>query len=356
MDDATADLILALQIEDLADLQTPGDGSRESFTAKDAKVAFAVYNDELRTQASTIKDRRLGQWLNRGIYRGILRTNPPGSPSIHASPTPVFDKSLNETINRELLHVFGHFGELLQSVNQITGSLTCVVCHGRKESNIIQVPCGDNYCDACLSQLFEMATKDESLHPPRCCGQPIPTSLALPFLSCELASQFAKRSVEFTTHDRTYCHATACAIFIPFTNINDTQATCPTCDQVTCTICKTPAHSGDCPTNPALQALLDLAKREHYQQCQQCKRIIELHTGCNHMTYDILVLFYNPHFTKQSTQMSLRQPILLRMWRLLEVVRMPPMGRSALVDPGGSCRRTSTTTTTCARTWCRAGQ
>ena len=86
-------------------------------------------------------------------------------------------------------------------------SSRCDICSDDKpQFEVVTAPCGIQYCTNCLSWLFETSMTDGSLYPPRCCRQPIPLSLARPFLRLGLAEDFADKSVELDTKDRTYCH------------------------------------------------------------------------------------------------------------------------------------------------------
>lgn len=87
------------------------------------------------------------------------------------------------------------------------------------------------------------------------------------------------------TPNRTYCSNKSCSIFIRPSNMKGDKATCPECDSRTCTICKSSAHEGDCPQDPAVVALMATAAKEGFKQCPSCRVMVELTFGCNHMTY-----------------------------------------------------------------------
>ncbi|CAK1357497.1 unnamed protein product [Cercospora beticola] len=86
-----------------------------------------------------------------------------------------------------------------------------------------------------------------------------------------------------STKNRTYCHDPACATFMPQESIISDVATCPQCRKTTCSICKSPSHSGDCPEDEALNQLINTAESRQWQRCYQCKSMVELTQGCNHM-------------------------------------------------------------------------
>ncbi len=163
--------------------------------------------------------------------------------------------------------------------------MDCVVCGDLFHSeNLIRGPCSDPYCSGCLKSLFIRSITDETLYPPRCCGQAIPLLLVEDELSIEELSDFRSAAIEFTTTNRTYCAKKDCGRFIPPDCIHSASAVCPKCDTETCTYCKETFHGGDCPEDEALQAVLTLAQAEHWRRCYGCKAIVELYTGCNHMT------------------------------------------------------------------------
>ena len=180
----------------------------------------------------------------------------------------------------------------------------CVACGDEKEFfEVARVPCknGHEYCRECLAQLFQLSMTDETLFPPRCCSEPIPLQRVRFFLPSVLAKEFEAKEPELRTKNRTYCHDRICATFIPIHAIENDVASCPRCERTTCTMCKQPSHSGDCPQDTALQQLLDTANAAQWQRCYQCTRIVELDHGCNHMTYVLLIGFSVTSQTIDST-------------------------------------------------------
>ncbi|EAW06656.1 uncharacterized protein ACLA_083510 [Aspergillus clavatus NRRL 1] len=47
-------------------------------------------------------------------------------------------------------------------------------------------------------------------------------------------------------------------------------------------LCKRAAHEGDCPDED--EEVLQLSEREGWRRCFQCRKVIELGVGCNHIT------------------------------------------------------------------------
>jgi hypothetical protein len=151
--------------------------------------------------------------------------------------------------------------------------------------DVTPVPCGDTYCRACLQELFQSSFKDESLFPPRCCGQTFPPESIRLFLTAEIVEEYEKKKVEFEDPNRTYCSVPACSIYIRREDIHADCATCPECTSQTCSICKAEWHgNGDCPSDTGLQLVLATAAREGWQRCTSCRALVEHNLGCNHMT------------------------------------------------------------------------
>lgn len=162
----------------------------------------------------------------------------------------------------------------------------CVACQeGKPVFETLTAPCQHTYCRCCILQLFEAATTDESLFPPRCCRQTIPLDLVKVFLTKTTVVRFEAKAIEYKTQNRTYCSQQTCSAFIPATYICGEVAMCPDCHHTTCTVCKSASHKGDCPNDSALQSLIDTATANGWQRCYSCRRLVELELGCNHMTY-----------------------------------------------------------------------
>ncbi|KAI9818651.1 MAG: hypothetical protein M1826_001332 [Phylliscum demangeonii] len=158
----------------------------------------------------------------------------------------------------------------------------CVAC-GEEASEMLAAPCSHEYCARCTIELFQAAVTDEALFPVRCCRQPIPVVSAMPFLPDKLLKRFEAKQVEYQTSNRTYCCNPSCSTFIPPWSVEGGTATCVECGQLSCTICKQPAHAGDCPQDAEIHRVLELARETGWQRCYSCRSMVELNLGCNHI-------------------------------------------------------------------------
>lgn len=170
------------------------------------------------------------------------------------------------------------------------GLRVCVAC-GSETSyfDIVRLLCTDEYCIDCLTNLFRCSIKDESRFPSRCCGRIISIDFVDVFLPSDVVEEFHKKDIEYSTDDRTYCHQPSCSAFIDTSkDLSGSEATCPECKSKTCTLCKGAFHDDACPENTETQTVLQLANEQGWQRCSQCHRIVELNTGCYHISESIL--------------------------------------------------------------------
>lgn len=103
-------------------------------------------------------------------------------------------------------------------------------------------------------------------------------------IQTELAVEFEAKREELGTRNRVYCSDAICAIFIRQAHISGDIATCPTCQEKTCVRFKSASHDGDCPADADLQMTLALAGDQGWRRCAVCRSLVELNTGCNHIT------------------------------------------------------------------------
>ncbi|KAH9939866.1 hypothetical protein B0H21DRAFT_698139, partial [Amylocystis lapponica] len=176
---------------------------------------------------------------------------------------------------------------------------SCVICMDPIRGVEICAPCGDYYDKACLLDLFERATRDESLFPPRCCRKNIPLRTIQPYASNDFLKLFTEKSLEFTTLKRVYCSNRACSRFLgpqvenklKFWLIRPTYR-CPVdgCNTSTCTRCKAMVFSEAaqhiCRSKDEQEdwVVLALGAEAGWARCPGCAQLIELHHGCYHMT------------------------------------------------------------------------
>ena len=326
-DDATATLIIDLQIADINEALSAKKGKGRADQVFDDDVALQICLQELQDQRISLADRSMSRSLTRAVLHDarLLRT------LAAQEDTAAHDRNLahrlagvaplplaiegpkadeaddDELISRLTALYVSDRAAMIESLDEdeVAGQegaessawagsrrrnpngprRQCISCDVRRSViDVYQAPCDHGYCRDCLHTLFELSTTDETLFPPRCCRQEMPLSSVRSYLSTELVDTFEEKAIEYRTPNRTYCSQPTCSAFIPLGNIENENAACSVCAFITCTICKSPAHEGDCPEDTTTQQVLDLAQEEGWQRCYNCRRLVELNLGCNHMT------------------------------------------------------------------------
>ncbi|KAF2134354.1 ariadne RING finger [Dothidotthia symphoricarpi CBS 119687] len=174
-----------------------------------------------------------------------------------------------------------------ETIKKLSAEFQCSACTDRfPRAHMITAKCSHRYCTACIKHLFMRSTNDESLYPPRCCKQEIPLALVSKHMNPEELATFQLARVEHATVNKTYCSDHACGEFIIPDNIEPGthRATCTKCGTTTCSICKNGVHAGDCPDDESLRQTREMARVLGWQACYSCNRVVQLRSGCNHIT------------------------------------------------------------------------
>jgi hypothetical protein len=154
----------------------------------------------------------------------------------------------------------------------------CVACMEKfLYSHLAKLSCGHEYCNECLTAMFQGATVEESHYPPRCCRKPISLELVLDFLSHEAVRDYLEKKLEWDTKNRTYCYNKKCLAFINPDTIKGKEAMCAKCRSKTCAKCKKIAHDKNvrCSEDEEIRRILQVIKRNNWRQCPRCKQAIE---------------------------------------------------------------------------------
>lgn len=311
IDQATLDLIIQLELQDT---QTLIKGKQREGEQSDAELAVELYQLELESFASFYHDHTMSRSIAQAVLEDgelisghvfeeqqaardrefAINGEYPEQISRTATPETVMDEEMIKKLTA--LYIGNYQPPMLgaPSSSQIkptvksttaTEQRHCVSCMTDVPFfETVQCPCMHEYCRRCIADLFKAAMNDESLFPPRCCSQPIPLGLNQIFLPAKLVGQYRAKELEYATKDRTYCHSPNCSTFIPPVFIKGDIAICPKCQSETCSICKSPSHDDDCPQDIATLDLLGIAAENGWQRCYSCRRMVDLITGCNHIS------------------------------------------------------------------------
>lgn len=324
MDEATENLILQLQLEDIEEERDRSKGkARKDDEIADADLALQVQEEEFKHTITIRSDYRMAQSIGRAVTDDAVNiavlageerraaadremacrlsgqtARPDPQTSILDTDDDVLSRlsalNIDVATGEESQESSSSPGEAGESSAWATGRRPqrlngpknkCDTCMDMKHT--VQMPCAHHYCRHCTVRLFTEALPDESLFPVRCCRQNIPMSLVSSYLGTDLTRQVEKKAVEYATTNRTYCHVASCATFIEPGYTHGSTGICPRehCGSQTCILCKKPAHDGDCPPrDDGSEEALQLAQSNGWQRCEQCQNVVELNHGCNHIT------------------------------------------------------------------------
>ena len=165
----------------------------------------------------------------------------------------------------------------------------------------VLLSCRHRYCSACFSQLVGTAVRTETTFPPKCCLQEIPRKTMLAHLSSKDIAHFDEKALEYAVAvgNRYYCASPECAKWIDVRRARGFEGSleCPHCQFTVCTMCRGAAHATneDCPNDFGLDATLQQAERAGWQRCYNCRAVVELNTGCRHITCKCRAEFWYDH-------------------------------------------------------------
>jgi hypothetical protein len=313
-------LIIELQ---LGDLESVSKGKQRAGEVRDGELAVEVFKSELKSLNRFRSDQILSQSIARAVVQdgAVVASYAQSEEQARhdreqalrwksGSATPIDPIATKAVLDDELLgKLKALYVEEYKSANfpeaessewaakrakadaSKENDRTCTACGDAVPFfYVARCPCSHEYCRECLTELFKASITDESLFPPRCCKQPIALHLNQIFLPSRVVQDFRAKEVEYSVGNRTYCHRATCSAFIPPDAVQDDVATCPVCSNSTCTICKGPTHESDCPADTLTLELLQIADDNGWQRCRACHRLVELETGCNHMSKNTSLL------------------------------------------------------------------
>lgn len=183
--------------------------------------------------------------------------------------------------------------------SKLEKQVSCLTC-GSDDipvSKSARLPCSHRMCHSCLKRIFKMSIKDPAHMPPRCCTeQHIDLKHVDTLFDQEFKKTWNRKFKEYNAKNRIYCPRKGCGEWIQPKHMR-TEAgrkfgVCPKCKYAVCSICNQKAHkSRECPKDPALKQLNEIAEQAGWRKCYNCSAMVELKEGCNHMTCRCLAEF-----------------------------------------------------------------
>ncbi|KAE8396149.1 hypothetical protein BDV23DRAFT_193006 [Aspergillus alliaceus] len=310
--DGSRELALQLLLEDLDQLEDMQKGKQVVGNRTDIELAIETMRDSVLAAQTSIKDQTIAISTSTAIatdqnilmslkrdervaeqdrqYAIGLDSNAPLDWT-RREPVQEYDEEndavstvMGDLMDRMTLSDIITNGE--GSSRTRTFGMECVSCLEQGDvTTSFTSSCGHIFCRDCTRQLFLGATQDEELYPPRCCGQIMPPGIALRILDYNELRAFSERAIEYAAKDRVYCAEPTCSKFIPPWAIEGEHGTCPECHREMHLPCRSLAHPGvDCPMDDTLQCVLAMADTEKWRRCFNCRTMVELQHGCNHIT------------------------------------------------------------------------
>ncbi|KAJ7584835.1 hypothetical protein C8J56DRAFT_949154 [Mycena floridula] len=288
-------LIAQLTLEEIATFKerTVSKGKfRDDVGETDADLALRIFTEDLESVMLLESDRNLAIQLDEELE---FEVEPPRRQSLQIE-RPV---STAKLVRR---HSSDNVSPLPSVHVAPPPPVHCVICLEDIQGLRFVAPCGDSYDLGCITDLFTAATRDESLFPPRCCGQTIPIRDVEQHLSRQLLQTLTDKAIEISTPNRVYCAQKSCGRFLgaaTFAIKGKGKAkdlfkstpifTCPSCNAKTCQTCKALCasklkHKCRGSLDESDEQVIRMGKEEGWSQCPGCNRMIELNMGCYHMT------------------------------------------------------------------------
>jgi len=165
-------------------------------------------------------------------------------------------------------------------------SAVCVICGSQIEGRVIHVMCGHQFDVNCMLDMFLLNVNDESIFPPRCCGQTISHDLIARYLHQDLIDLFEAKIKEVATANRLYCANVRCSRFLGSRDGAARAVQCPSCTHKTCSSCRQPEHPelAVCKPDELVTKTLVLGQSHGWQRCPQCRTLVERNMGCSHIS------------------------------------------------------------------------
>lgn len=172
------------------------------------------------------------------------------------------------------------------------GVSECISCFDEvpKKKAVEMIECHHEYCPPCFSELVRIKAQNEATFPPKCCLSEIPKKLMRQHLQPKALAQYEEKALEYAVPvaNRFYCVNTSCATWIDTRIAKRTNGAleCPHCTIKLCTVCRGPQHAAnqECPQDFNLDRTLEQAERAGWRRCYNCRAMVELNTGCRHIT------------------------------------------------------------------------
>ena len=167
----------------------------------------------------------------------------------------------------------------------------CIGCfEDVPEASAVGLTCRHSYCKPCFERLVSTSIQHEVNFPPKCCLTEIPPKKIGDNVPRRTRIAFDEKALEYAVpiENRYYCVSSKCGKWIDTRYAKRTSGAieCQHCRTKLCTSCRGPQHPSneDCPQDSGLDRTLEQAERAGWRRCYNCRTMVELNTGCRHIT------------------------------------------------------------------------
>lgn len=181
-----------------------------------------------------------------------------------------------------------------QALQKEIPRVECLVCmmDDLPANKTVKLSCGHRMCHSCLKRQFTLSVSDPQHMPPTCCSaEHIPLKYVDRLFDDKFKRLWNKKYQEYTTQNRIYCPSKGCGEWIKPSKIRmdltygRKYARCGRCNTKVCVLCSGKFHTRrECPKDEETNRLVQMAKDKGWQRCFNCRAVVELKEGCNHMT------------------------------------------------------------------------
>ena len=304
-DTANARLAIRLELEDIADFLHNSTDQSEIDLLTNRAATLRLHHQETKDFDSFLFDQR----MQRSVYEAMLSDFPPTEALLQEEAASTALNLRNQGVAQlPELRVEGEDGYYKDeridprgcttlaayvkslSLDEENDPRECYICMADVPYSITTEvgQCHHVWCRDCLVRMFELAAKNESNYPIRCCREvpviPLDHIDVVSLVGAETIATAEVKIVEYETRDKTYCHDSRCSAFIAPDTINGSRAVCGACEKVTCSGCKVGFHEGECKTTND-EAFDEWRQTNGSATCNACRREIIISHGCNHMRF-----------------------------------------------------------------------
>ncbi|KAL6711204.1 hypothetical protein ACN47E_005735 [Coniothyrium glycines] len=265
--------------------------NRTAYTPVSGSGSASLRREDVPKLSRSISTRETSRTSKPSLRRtSTIKTPAPAVAPIARS------QSVKDAARRSTGGIFSIFRPPMPRTpsNKDIPRVDCLVCMNDELpiTKTVKLACGHRMCHSCLKRQFTLSVQDPQHMPPRCCTKEhIPLKYADRLFDDKFKILWNKKYQEYTTENRLYCPARGCGQWIKPSRIridrvsNRKYAKCGHCGTKVCVLCNSKFHTRrECPRDEGSNRFEEMAKEQGWQKCYNCKAVVELKEGCNHMT------------------------------------------------------------------------